>query len=275
MEGYEDRIFVDESGCPDLEGDSTRMFVAAAVFLTEGEEQRLGSNFADLKEKYLRRTDVVLHGYEIRRNKPPFDFGGDEKRQNDFKKEIGKVVEGSNFLVVAACIDKIMLKAQYCKPYDPYETAVSFCMERVCFLCQRVGRLQGVLVVAERSGPAKDKTLRRTFETIQLTGRYGAMNCYVKSGLSLEFSPKSLNMPGLELADLVAGAVRQLVENPCQPNRAVESIRSKFYAPRGRLIGCGLKLFPEDERIRRDVEAWWPRGAAGGSAPGAAFPVPA
>lgn len=261
------QVFIDESGSPDLAGKGPNMFVVVACLMSKSETKRLAGNVGALKQDFFGRPDVVLHGHKIRRNMPPFDFGGNVRRQNDLKEAIGEVVRCCNVTIVAACIDKRRLTKCYARPYDPYGIALGFCMERVCWITERKGQNGGARILAERRDHAKDRLLRQAFLQMQQEGKYGAMSCQVKSGLWLEFLPKSADLPGLEIADLVAGPIRQLVENPRQPNRAVEIIRPKFYAPRGPLLRYGLKVFPEDETIRGDLEAWWRRGAVGRRVP--------
>ena len=59
------------------------------------------------------------------------------------------------------------------------------------------------------------------------------------------FADKKANLPGLQLADLVARPVGMSILRPEQPNRAFEVLKDKFYRNgSGKVQGWGLKCFP-------------------------------
>jgi len=65
--------------------------------------------------------------------------------------------------------------------------------------------------------------------------------------LTLEprFVSKAANVPGLQIADLVARPIGRHALDPRQPNRAFEIIEKKLDRnPSGRVNGWGLKVFP-------------------------------
>jgi len=63
--------------------------------------------------------------------------------------------------------------------------------------------------------------------------------------LSPRFVPKSANVPGLQIADLVARPIGRHVLDSTQPNRAFDVIVEKLdWSKAGRIEGCGLKIFP-------------------------------
>ena len=63
--------------------------------------------------------------------------------------------------------------------------------------------------------------------------------------LEVVFVDKRANLPGLQLADLVARPVGINILRPAQPNRAFAVLESKFYtSATGKRAGWGLKCFP-------------------------------
>jgi len=70
---------------------------------------------------------------------------------------------------------------------------------------------------------------------------------YMSEVLTLEprFVSKAANVPGLQIADLVARPIGRHALDPRQPNRAFEIIEKKLDRnPSGRVSGWGLKVFP-------------------------------
>ena len=63
--------------------------------------------------------------------------------------------------------------------------------------------------------------------------------------LEIVFADKKANLPGLQLADLVARPVGMSILRPVQANRAFEVLEGKFYTNNGgNRKGWGLKCFP-------------------------------
>jgi hypothetical protein len=66
-----------------------------------------------------------------------------------------------------------------------------------------------------------------------------------KLPLDPRFVPKSANVPGLQIADLVARPIARHLLDPRQPNRAYDVIEKKLdRSPNGIVTGFGLKVFP-------------------------------
>lgn len=64
-------------------------------------------------------------------------------------------------------------------------------------------------------------------------------------GMQIHFASKKANLPGLQLADLVARPIGRHVLSLEQHNRAFDIIRPKLRkGPQGQVEGHGLKVFP-------------------------------
>ncbi|KAI93517.1 3-deoxy-D-manno-octulosonic acid transferase, partial [Rhodomicrobium udaipurense JA643] len=129
-----------------------------------------------------------------------------------------------------------------CDPANPYEIALSFCMERLQrWLRERNQVDRTTHVIVERRGAAEDTKLELEFRRIA-DGRnpVGRM-----PNLDIRFMDKKHNSTGLQIADLTAHPIGRHVINPTQQNRAFELIEPKLRrGPNGRCNGYGLKIFP-------------------------------
>jgi len=96
-------------------------------------------------------------------------------------------------------------------------------------------------VIVECRGKREDDELELGFRR----ACDGANYSREKFSLEARFVPKSANVPGLQIADLVARPIARHIMNPTQPNRAYSVIEKKLdRSPSGNVSGWGLKVFP-------------------------------
>lgn len=95
--------------------------------------------------------------------------------------------------------------------------------------------------MVERRGKKEDAELELEFRRLCDGGNFNGDQL----PLEIVFVDKKANLPGLQLADLVARPVGMSILRPGQPNRAFEVLEDKFYkSPNGKRNGWGLKCFP-------------------------------
>ena len=98
-----------------------------------------------------------------------------------------------------------------------------------------------VLIVEKRPHPVPEAAFKVGESSVEI----GAHYFQKRLGLEPHFVSKSANVPGLQIADLVARPIGRHVLNPQQPNRAFDVIKSKLNCnPIGDPHGWGLKVFP-------------------------------
>jgi hypothetical protein len=96
-------------------------------------------------------------------------------------------------------------------------------------------------VLIEQRGKREDDELELEFRRVCAGANYR------NEVLAFEprFVPKSANVPGLQLADLIARPIGRYILNRNQPNRAYDVIAQKLdRSPTGQISGWGLKVFP-------------------------------
>ena len=144
---------------------------------------------------------VVMHERDIRKRRGDFAFVRDPLRGPRFLADLTNFVQNVAFTLVAAVIRKTALVAQYAHPDNPYEMALTFCLERTFGFVKDVHQeTRQTYIVVESSGKREDQDLessfRRTCAGHNMWGR--------PLPFEVRFSDKRCNSTGMQLADLVA-----------------------------------------------------------------------
>lgn len=245
-------VYVDESGDHSMERPDPNypMFVLAfCVFYKRNYAERVVPALEKFKFNHFGHDLVVLHEHEIRKETGAFRFEGRQEKAN-FLGELTSIIEQSNFILISCVIDKEAVKRAGGVPPNPYNLALSFCLESLHELMEE--KKQGARkthVVFERRGEKEDKELELEFRRIcDGENRRGSALPF-----TIIFGDKRVNSSGLQLADLVARPIGLSVLRPTQTNRAFEVLKRKFFCDGGRenvgvgYAGKGLKVFPSPE----------------------------
>lgn len=238
-------IYVDESGDHTLtaiDRDYPVFVLDFCIFRKDSYANVVAPQVQAFKFAHFGHDIVVLHEHEIRKQKPPFVFLKSRDKRDAFMDGLNRLIEQADFTIVAAAIHKERLTQRYAAPGNPYEMALTFCMERAhAFLRDRGQHMLTTHIVVERRGKREDDELELAFRRI----RDGANYVGEMPGFEIIFADKKTNSAGLQLADLTARPIGRHVLDPAQPNRAWEIIESKLRrSPAGAVRGWGLKVFP-------------------------------
>lgn len=238
-------IYVDESGDHTLtaiDRDYPVFVLDFCIFRKGSYATVVAPQVQAFKFAHFGHDIVVLHEHEIRKQKPPFVFLKSRDKRDAFMDGLNRLIEQADFTIVAAAIHKERLTQRYAAPGNPYEMALTFCMERAhAFLRDRGQHMLTTHIVVERRGKREDDELELAFRRI----RDGANYVGEMPGFEIIFADKKTNSAGLQLADLTARPIGRHVLDPAQPNRAWEIIEPKLRrSPAGVVRGWGLKVFP-------------------------------
>ena len=175
---------------------------------------------------------VVLHEHEIRKTTGPFGLlRADRALRDKFMDGLNTLIEAAPIAIFAAVIDKERHRARYADPWNPYEIAMHFCMERLHRMLTSYGEHGKIVhVVFESRGPKEDAELELEFRRIASNGKqWGNQRCdFSRFDFQPVFVSKAANSTGLQLADLTARPIGLSLLRPGQPNRAFEIIREKL-----------------------------------------------
>ena len=246
MTAYSDHIvYLDESGDHSLDVIDRQypIFVlSACVFRKSDYSATVVPSFLDLKFRFFGHDMVVLHARDIRKAQGPFSILQNAQVRQDFLVAINTAVASAPFTLVTAIIDKRRLARHSAQPDNPYEIALTACMERVFSHLQDLDQHQATTpMVVECRGKKEDADLELSFRcTAQGHNAHGRSLPF-----EIVFADKKANSTGLQLADLVSHPVGRYHLNPAQPNQAYGIVEPKFLCgPSGSAKGWGRNILP-------------------------------
>ncbi len=212
-----------------------------------------------LKQKHFPHSPdepPVLHRKDVIGRRGRFWRLRDPALARSFDSALLSLVALSEFVLVGICIDKLALRNQYTRPFDPYGLALGFILERYCgWLAFQKAKGD---VMAESRGRKEDQLLEAAYRRIWSSGTsYHAPRFFQQALTSKEvkLKKKHENIAGLQLADILARAVKDdildeygLLPNGPAPFDAslIGAIQAKFNRnlKTGKLRGYGKILFP-------------------------------
>ncbi len=228
-------IFADESGDHGLVNFEPSYPVFVLAFILVRKDHYVSSivpSIQQLKLDFFGHDQFVLHERDIRRQLPPFGFlRTDASLRERFLERLNTIVADAEFEIICSVIDKERLKRKYVSPWNPYEIALLFCLERALERLTELGQnRRRQHIVFEGRGKPEDSDLELAFRRITANGGSWGTRRPDFFGMDWEpvFAPKACNSSGLQLADLVARPLGLQSLRPLQPNRAFDIMRSKI-----------------------------------------------
>lgn len=241
-------LFLDESGDHSL----TKIDPQYPVFVLGGiiaerayAEGEMTAQVNAFKRELFGREDIILHTADITRNKNGFERMKEPAFRQQFYNRLNDLMKSLDYKVVACAIKKDIHLARYgLGAVDPYMYSLEVLVERFCF---EIGHnYRGGLIAAEKRSPTLDHQLDIAWLNLKISG-----STYLKASqieyrvADLVSRPKSDNIAGLQLADLVATPIgRFVMGKPTREDFAV--IESKFRCRwDGDYAGYGLVILPK------------------------------
>lgn len=238
-------VYVDESGSPslkDIDPQNPMFTLAFCIFRKTHYTRHIVPEVQDLKFRFWGEDGVILRSYDIRKERGPFAILRDAAVRENFLEQMNATIRNAEFVLIAAVIRKDLLVRKYSDPNDPYEIAMTFCMERVArWLHEHDQDGLTTHIAFEQRGHPADRDLELAFRRVcDGANQYGDM-----PDLAFVLRDKKHNSTGLQFADLVAYPISRKAVNSEQPNRAFDIIANKFRcSAAGKIEGYGLKIFP-------------------------------
>ena len=252
-------LFIDESGEHILKNfDPVRpVFTVAGVLISKDDYSAIKDAINSLKLKYWEDAkyrdkttfkQVCFINRAIRRRQKAFSkYYLDDAAYEVFIDDLSALIEGLNFQIIAACIDKQKLVSKYTNPFEPYNLAMEFIIERYSrFL--HTNRKTGS-VILEARGKREDGLLHQQLLSFYNNGTRYISNRVIQKSIKggFYFNKKwqdgyENTYVGLELADLVAHPIGHFVLKN-EKSKAFQVIEEKFLGYKN-YEGKGLKIFP-------------------------------
>lgn len=244
-------VYVDESGDHGMVNvdESFPVFVLAfCIFHKRHYCEQIIPSIEKFKFNFFGHDHVILHENEIRKSKGQFSILNNIERREIFMSNLNGIIQKSNFILASSVIDKKKLKLDKAKNINPYNLALSFCIETLIdFLVEKGQEDLKTHVIFECRGEKEDKDLELEFRRV-----CDGENKWKKNlPLEIIFAHKRINSSGLQLADLVARPIGINYIRPTQANRSFEMLKEKFFCKGGRAAlgrdyeNFGLKVYPQ------------------------------
>lgn len=248
-------MYIDEVGNSDLKSSENPLhrFLSLTGVTAELEyvSETLFPEIESLKSQYFNShpdDPIILHRKELVNAKFPFRALKDEKIKLQFDGDFLACLKRWDYTVVTVCLDKKAHKDTYqVWTYDPYHYCLALLLERYTLLLEQIGMSGDVM--AESRGGKEDKRLKASFAKLWNEGTaYVSKERFQKvlTSKQLKVKPKSNNISGLQLADVIAHPSRNeilnengLLDRPLAPfaTQVINILQTKYYQHHGRIFG--------------------------------------
>lgn len=259
------RLYIDEVGNHDMEHvvHPNQRFLGLTGVMVDSDQMRriIQPQMNQLKIRFFQSDPdepVIFHRKELVNKRPPFDVLLDSEVENKFNSALLDSLSQWDYRVVTVVIDKKAHREQYrVWRYHPYHYCMAVLLERYVLWLETIDSRGDVMV--ESRGGVEDSKLKDSYVRLCREGTDFVDVVRWQARLTsreLKVKPKSANIAGLQLADLIAHPSRQEIlvdENMMQDDRQTfgrkisEILRAQKYLrnPRtGEVKGYGKKMLP-------------------------------
>lgn len=221
-------IYIDESGTSDLKDHlQSPCFTLIGIVINKDSQEKLKTDFNELKRKYFGKKGFVIHGVNIRR-----DLKRNGKKLENFADDFQKLANKHSFFILSTSVDKEKAKKwSWMKGTVLKRSYRSILRNLVIFL---IGKDAKGGIVAEASSTEKDIEIYKSFFHFIAHGisKLQITPTNVKEHLtSVSFVTKNNNDPEEQIADLfgICGKIEhQLRKKEIKPNN-LDSLNKSLY----------------------------------------------
>jgi hypothetical protein len=258
------RIYIDEVGNSDLKSSANEehrfLCLTGIIFDLDYVRNILQPELEALKTKYFGShpdEPVVFHRKELVHKKHPFNNLKDPAVSKAFDAEFLDLLKKWEYKVIGVVLDKQEHNSTYAETwkYDPYHYCQEVLLERFK-LFLNVKNATGDVMIESRGGK-EDMRLKKSFRNLMEKGTNYLTAAELNQRITskeLKVKAKGANIAGLQLADLIAHAVRRYVfKTVLQMNDGKTTfsdaiidilVEGKFFDYKGKIIGYGIKKLP-------------------------------
>lgn len=249
------RMYIDEVGNPDLESSNNPLhrFLSLTGIIIELNYVReiIHPQMEELKSRYFDShpdEPLIFHRKKLVNAKYPFQALRNHEIQSAFDRDLINLLRSWEYTVISVCLDKKVHKDTYqVWRYDPYHYCLALMLERFTFFLERTNAVGDVM--AESRGGKEDMRLKKSFMKLWTDGtEYIEPNRFqdVLTSKQLKVKPKSNNVSGLQLADLIAHPSRNEILNENNmfdgtiapfAESIIEILQDKYYKQGDRVFG--------------------------------------
>jgi hypothetical protein len=211
-----------------------------------------------LKSKYFENhpdDPVILHRKEMINKKSPFRVLSEPDVETAFNNELLGLLEKWKFKTITVLIDKFEHQTKYSTwRYDPYHYCMAIILERFHLRLKEV-EAAGDMMFESRGGK-EDMRLKESYKKIYEHGTDWVKATDIHDTLTtheLKIKPKSANIAGLQVADLVAYPLYRYALKYYKikddgretfNEKMLEVLKPKIQKHENKIDGYGLKKLP-------------------------------
>ena len=241
-------LYLDESGDHDLINIDRNypVFVLSGCILDSAYHDKvLKPSLNTFKRDTLGRTDIVLHYADYTRDGKGFEMMSDTPKREDFYRKLNKLIDNTDFTLLACIIDKTEHLKHYKYPINPYILSLEIIIEKfVMFLNKE--KEQG-MIIAESRNNQLDNELNLAFLDIKIRGTRFLNPSEIVDKIDNHFyiKRKEENVAGLQLIDSIITPIGRRCLGLKNRYMDYSIIKDKFHKhPCGRYRGYGLVILP-------------------------------
>ncbi len=213
------RLYVDESGDHTYyeSEDSAKRYLGLTGVFIESEYYR--TTFQPEMERFKQKhfphnpdEPVILHRADIIDRSGSFWRLRDTEKEQAFNKDFLQFIREQDYCIITVVIDKKTHIERYSNvAYHPYHYCLTALLERYCGFLNFYNAQGDVL--AESRGGTEDRQLKRAYQRLYREGTWSSRKPkFFQRALTsseIKVKPKSANISGLQLADLLAYPSKQ------------------------------------------------------------------
>lgn len=253
------RAYIDEVGhtglSRSLDINSRYLTVTGVIFNISYIASDVAHMLDNLKRSHFPThhpdSPVILHANSIKGKRWPFDSLKDPDVQAAFNNDLLSLINSLDFIIISITIDKNEFERRYPYwQYDHYHLCFYNFMERYYMFLQDNQALGDVMIESRKGG--QDTPVKQLYKTIHQNGTDRIHRFYDRiTSSELKVKPKIMNIPGLQIADLVSNPIRRFVLTEKYSEQLIpSSFCDSFFeilhpkirkSSRGTIWGYGLK----------------------------------
>lgn len=200
-------------------------------------------------------TSYCLHRKDILHRQDGFEFLNNDEVRTQFNEDLLHIVGDTEFTVISVVIDKLAhLDTYHFFHKHPYYYCLSIIMERYVRFLENQDSEGDVMIEARDKN--KDRELKKNFEELYRSGTEFISSARIQKVITsktIKIKPKTKNVYGLQLADVVAypsymgmKSQKLKIDAPANYGGKIFKILSdeKYYRAGNRVWGLGKKWLP-------------------------------
>jgi hypothetical protein len=238
-------LFIDESGDHGLASidPGFPVFVLCGVIFSEAGYLTFQDRVNQLKLEFWESTGVIFHSRDIRKCEKEFQILFDLDKKKTFYEKLNRIIAESEYQIIASAITKEKYIQQYGKLSNVYAISLSNVIEKTIVFLETKEKPVELMIMVEKRGKSEDEELLRHYNEVFSVGTGYVFPDRIRAyKTKLKFTAKKDNVPGLQLADLVAYPIARFIIEPDRVNLAFEILTSKLHPNSG--FKYGLTIYP-------------------------------